>query len=134
MSSNQSMAVRYLAMFNLKSPKVLYKSNINDEYRIIITRWRLSCHKLYIETGRYKTPKIPREERLCLNCDILEDENHSIFQCKAHRTIRKKYENLLRKYNSVHKLLDPNEESDIRPIADFLAEIESNMEKLGMIR
>ena len=128
------MTVRYVTLFNLKSPTVLYKSSINDEHRMIITRWRLSCHKLYIETGRYKTPKIPREERLCLNCDVLEDENHAIFHCKVHQTIRRKFDNLLRKYNSVGKLLDPNEEGDIRTIANFLTEIENNMEKLGMIR
>ena len=29
-----------------------------------ITRWRLSPHRLYIETGRYKTPPIPENVEL----------------------------------------------------------------------
>ena len=36
-----------------------------------------------IERGRYCSPKIPREERLCQVCSkqVLEDEKHFIFDC-----------------------------------------------------
>ena len=54
----------------------IYSSTIYDEFlteskRLIISKWRLSCHKLRIETGRYDTPKTPREERTCKRCKVL---------------------------------------------------------------
>ena len=56
----------------------------DDENRIIISRWRLSSHKLHIETGRYKIPKVPTADRKCQICNILEDEYHALFSCIAH--------------------------------------------------
>ena len=51
------------------------------EHRKNFTKFRISSHKLMIEKGRYHG--IPREERLCLRCDLkeIEDEIHFIFQC-----------------------------------------------------
>ena len=49
----------------------IYNSYINDYYRIIITRWRLSCHRLKVETGRHIRPRVPRKQRVCNTCKIL---------------------------------------------------------------
>lgn len=38
----------------------------NDQYRKILTCFRLSSHSLAIETGRYIGT--PRENRICQNC------------------------------------------------------------------
>ena len=48
-----------------------------------ITRLRISCHPLSIETGRYSKPKIPVENRLCEMCNIncVEDEYHMLLVC-----------------------------------------------------
>ena len=86
------MDIRYREMSNLKFSKVLYNSCVNDEDRMLITRWRLSCHQLHIETGRYKHPKIERDERICVVCPVLEDENHALFKCYAHSFVRGKLE------------------------------------------
>ena len=49
-------------------------------HRIVITKLRLSAHKLPIEVGRYE--QIPRHERRCpLGCPHIGDEVHYIFQC-----------------------------------------------------
>ena len=51
------------------------------EHRKNFTKFRISSHKLMIEKGRYHG--IPREERLCLRCDLkeIEDEIHFVFHC-----------------------------------------------------
>ena len=48
-----------------------------------ITRLRISCHPLAIETGRYSQPKIPVEYRLCELCNMncVEDEYHMLLVC-----------------------------------------------------
>ena len=42
----------------------------------IITKFRLSSHKLNIERGRYSRPKVAREERICKFCNEVESESH----------------------------------------------------------
>ncbi len=53
----------------------------NFETRSAIAKFRLSAHKLKIETGRYN--KTPVESRLCENCinNSIEDELHFLFNC-----------------------------------------------------
>jgi hypothetical protein len=47
--------------------------------RKILTKFRLSDHKLEIEIGRYK--KVPREQRICKACKVLDDEKHFFLHC-----------------------------------------------------
>ena len=61
--SEKTMDIRYKNLTELKYNNTLYNSMTNDKYRKAISRWRLSSHKLYIEIGRYKIPKIDRYER-----------------------------------------------------------------------
>ncbi|KAK3097853.1 hypothetical protein FSP39_013826 [Pinctada imbricata] len=53
----------------------------NFDQRRRVTKFRLSAHKLLIETGRYKG--IPRNERICDKCMLgeVEDECHFLFKC-----------------------------------------------------
>ena len=46
-----------------------------------MTSWRLSCHLLPIERGRYQG--ISRCDRICSKCNIGEvgDEMHALFNC-----------------------------------------------------
>ncbi len=65
-----------------------YLDFVNDRnLRKYLSLLRLSCHSLAIETGRYKN--IPREERLCIFCqlDEIEDEQHFIF-CPLYEQLR----------------------------------------------
>ena len=93
-----------------------------------------SCHKLHIETGRYKTPPIPRENRTCLICSMLEDEHHALFVCPAHLFIRQKNSTLLREYHTVGEITNPKVYNDITKIANYLIEIEENMVSLHMVQ
>ena len=40
----------------------------NISFRKELTKLRISSHRLLIESGRYCSPKLPREERLCSIC------------------------------------------------------------------
>ena len=53
----------------------------------------VSDHKLFVETGRYLKPPIPREERLCATClghgrEAVEDEQHVLDHCLAFSELR----------------------------------------------
>ena len=122
----------YKEITNLEHNAILYKSFVNDELRMRITRWRLSCHKLRIETGRYTRPSTPRNERLCKICSVVEDELHALFQCPAHIFIRLKFQSLLCKYNTLRLILNPQCREDVIMVGMFIGEIEKNMTKLKM--
>ena len=46
---------------------------------IDVIRFRVGSHYLPIETGRWC--RKPRNERVCMNCGILGDENHVLYHC-----------------------------------------------------
>ena len=55
-----------------------------------VTKFRLSNHRLAIETGRYDGLK--REQRVCSFCqNKIEDEAHFLFQCPIFRNLRQRY-------------------------------------------
>ena len=62
--------------------------------------WTKAClvskrynHLLY--TGRFGVNRLPRQERLCANCNLqdVEDVYHFVWICPKYRTIRLKYIN-----------------------------------------
>ena len=108
-TSGKAMHERYHLLFDLDYNNILYNSMVDDRHRALITRWRLSCHPLFIETGRrFKHPNnIERAERKCLICNILEDEAHALFNCRAHAMIRTNHQTLLNEYTTVNQILNP---------------------------
>ena len=101
MSSEAPMLENYRNTVEIETKPMIYSRYMNDGKRNIISRWRLSNHKLNIELGRYSTPKIPREDRKCLRCDVVEDEFHAIFVCPTFHLLRVKYDRIILKYSSV---------------------------------
>ena len=52
----------------------------NINYRVSLSRFRLSNHKLMIEVGRHQ--KLPKSQRFCPFCpNIIEDEIHFLINC-----------------------------------------------------
>ena len=51
---------------NLELKTPTYECNTFEIERINITRFRIGSNNLLIETGRFATPRIPRENRMCL--------------------------------------------------------------------
>ena len=121
-SSTLSSLVYYSAM-NFSSKSMIYQSFMDDEKRAVISRWRLSNHRLKIETLRYHRPLIQRKDRLCDVCGVLDDEAHAVYECIRYNNIREKYVALLTKLDSIQKFLNPVVEDMLR-VASFLMEVE----------
>ena len=127
------MDVRYRTLIPQTYNATLYNSLINDELRTIVARWWLSCHKLHVETGRYKNPKVERERRLCKQCGVLEDEHHALLVCDAHHSVCIKFKERI-KWTTVSDMLNPENEEDLLTVAEYLKAIEKNMEALKLIQ
>ena len=126
--------VRYRTIIGFSYPSILYQSCLDDEMRKTITWWRLSSHKLRIETERYTIPKTLVTSRLCKICGVIEDEHHAIYICNAHRLTREKFKNKIDfEHDNLTKLLNLGSVDDATYLAKFLTEIEKNMEKLDMM-
>jgi hypothetical protein len=65
-----------------------YETNYHN--RSLITKMRISAHKLEIETGRYNKKKIKAEDRTCKQCtmNVMEDEKHVILLCPKYSDAR----------------------------------------------
>jgi len=68
------------------------------------------AHSLRIHTGRFGVNRLPRHQRLCLNCNLqdVEDVHHFVCICPKYKTIRLKY--IINRYYyvrpSVYKFYD----------------------------
>ena len=128
LESDASMLQYYSSIINVREKSSIYRNFVDDRKRYIITRWRLSNHKLLIETGRYHIPYIERMDRKCWQCNVVEDERHPIYVCPAFLFIRENYQQLLTKYQTVKDILNP-ERDDIYAVADFLSDINTLLDK-----
>ncbi len=63
----------------------------NSEHRLQLLKFRISSHKLHIETGR--SPHIPVEDRLCKVCNTnsVEDELHFLLNCNSYDELRDEF-------------------------------------------
>ena len=64
------------------------------KYRRALTKFRVSCHNLEIEKGRYEGVLL--ENRICKYCEnngviVIEDEYHFLLHCPLYASIRNKY-------------------------------------------
>ena len=128
-SSEQSMCKYYTEM-NLLPRSEIYNSMLSDYYRVIISRWRLSNHRLNIETGRYTKPVTERKDRVCSLCKIIEDEDHVIFNCPRYDDIRKKYEAVLTNA-TIQSFLNPLY-VNMKDTANVIHEIERRRRELKL--
>ena len=57
------------------------------KYRNYFTKLRTSSHNLRIETGRHGRVRVPRNERVCIHCNLqtIDDEYHFIIECLCHQ-------------------------------------------------
>ena len=95
--------------------------NISMEKRKNISRIRLSAHPLKVEKGRYQN--IPKKERVCTHCNVIEDEYHFILTCPLYSDLRNKF---IKKYYwfkpSTYKLiqlLSSNNVRELRNLGNF---------------
>ena len=59
----------------------------NIQERVTLTKFRLSNHRLMIETGRHQ--RIDKDQRFCPFCPTkIEDEHHFLMECQVFSTLR----------------------------------------------
>ena len=92
-----------------------------DKFRLILSRYRVSSHRLEIEAGRWTKPnKTPLENRKCKQCNTLEDEYHFVLECVLYKELRKLY---IKKYYwqrpSMQKLTELVTSENINTIKRF---------------
>ena len=75
----------------------------NKESRRKLSKLRCGNQDLAIETGHYKKQVV--EERLCLNCNKLEDKLHFLTECELFTIVREKF------FKDLSEI-DPNLKSD----------------------
>ena len=54
-----------------------------------LSKFRTGAHSLAIELGRHK--QLPREDRLCRTCRVVEDEAHFLFDCPCYFLVRQNH-------------------------------------------
>ena len=71
----------------------VYLLCVPKDLRMYLTRFRISSHSLRIQTGRYETNIIARNERYCIYCGSrdIKDTYHFICICPYYSTLRSKY-------------------------------------------
>ena len=68
----------------------LWKQNIGFQKLSAVLRFRLGCHDLAVEKGRWAN--IPRADRHCPHCrGVIQDEHHFVFVCPFNSSIRSNY-------------------------------------------
>ena len=103
----------------------------NDAYHINLARFRTNCHKLFIEYGRYTTPKTAIAERLCKQSvmNAVEDERHFLLVCPKYANHRIKTTNHLNSntnfasqsnMSKLQWLMSNKDESICKDIASFV--------------
>ena len=85
-----------------------------------------------METDRYVVPKVPRNERKCSRCPVVEDEFHVLFECSLYIIIRLKFRNLYQKYNSTKGILNPITLNDAEELGSLLFDIENLRHASGL--
>ena len=127
-TSTETMKHRYYSLTNNTYCSAIYDTFMNEKYRILITRWRLSCFDLKIETGRYDGT--PRDRRLCTICDVVEDEEHVLFVCRVYSSIRTQFHTLLQKHTTTRDLLNPTNKEAAEEVGLYLKLIEERREEI----
>ena len=92
--------LRTYSTFKNSLDQAEYITLINNRKHIkTMTQFRISCHKLAIETGRHTQPKTPVEDRLCRHCNETEDEQHHLIHCKLYTKQRETMFNTIQNIN-----------------------------------
>ncbi len=68
-----------------------YLVSVRDtKQRQILTKYRLSDHRLAVETGRHRNTWLPTEHRICGHCETeeVETEEHFLLHCPKYHHLR----------------------------------------------
>jgi hypothetical protein len=133
--ANMGNKLRSYRMFKIVYECEPYLKCISDfNIRQIMCKFRISNHRLKIETGRFNNT--PLEERNCTLCNTLENEIHFLTECKKFDTLRKELYDSINEVSTNFMELENTEkfiymlstcdENIIRKIGKFLFECMQN--------
>uniref|UniRef100_A0A671PRE8 Uncharacterized LOC107702177 n=1 Tax=Sinocyclocheilus anshuiensis TaxID=1608454 RepID=A0A671PRE8_9TELE len=82
-ANRQQVSVLLTQLSFLASSSFFVYTVSDKKLRSMLTRYRLSGHKLMMETGRNRKTWLPPERRLCSHCDLnqMETELHFLTEC-----------------------------------------------------
>ena len=105
-NENGSKASTYRTLNSNLSVHLAYTCTeyINERERLAFTKFRLSSHRLKIETGRWS--RINVENRLCDCGGGIEDETHVLFDCTKTEGVRRMFDVNRTKYINIGVLMD----------------------------
>ena len=90
--TNCGNKLRTFSSFKQTFSREKYLSLKDPVQRRALSRFRLSAHKLNVETGRYnsKNRYVKPEERICTSCTlgVCEDERHFLIDCPLYDNLR----------------------------------------------
>ena len=83
LGSRLGLYFRAVGQHALGTVPFYYRLPLSHRVLIRFLRFRLGCHHLRINTGRWVQPPFPRRQRLCLRCSIpcIDDEAHCLLTC-----------------------------------------------------
>ena len=103
---NSNRVLRTYGLFKNNHCMESYLSQVkNNKYRIFLTKFRFSSHRLIIEVGRHQRPKLPLEQRICTFCNKneIDDEVHLVKNCQFRNEERRILLNeIQRHFNSIN--------------------------------
>ena len=67
---------------------------------------------------------VERGNRLCLFCNVVEDEEHAVYTCKAYKSIREGREELLTENPSIREPFNPKDKETAYKVGCLLKDIE----------
>jgi hypothetical protein len=114
--NNHSPKLRTYCKFKHSFMLENYVSILKRSKRSTFCKLRVSAHRLKIEMDRYKHPRIPPEQRLCILCNHneVEDEFHFMMRCSLYDDIR------LTLLNSIQEMFNLNNITDNMDIFNLL--------------
>ena len=81
--------IRTYRSYKLNFGMECYLKHVNNsKFRVALSKLRTSSHSLEIERGRYTRPKLNVDQRLCMSCNVVEDEEHFVLHCQDNRVER----------------------------------------------
>ena len=97
------------------------KTITNEGLRLAVTRICLGSHNFMVERGRWGVPRLDITERVCPECNKIEDEFHCFLECPRFQDLSVKYlphhvRNKPSMYKFTHMFMD---EGRIHNLANF---------------
>ena len=132
--SEGTYSTRYVSLTDCSYCDPVYNQFMNESKRRLITKWRLSCHRLRIETGRLESPKIERTDRTDVQ-SVQGMSKTSITFClnvRFYDRVRNKYPTVFSKHDSVKGILNPSDVKEADVLGSLLRDIEKVRQNRGM--